>query len=103
VLERALELVPGRDFLVQRFHHGKQIAVEDDGSAAAGLDGAHGYAPKLLTALGSSAWISMKFWAPVIVSIVSTRFWTPESFRWPPALWTCRYRSMRQPIVALST
>ena len=50
------------------------------------LDGAHGYAPKLLTALGSSAWISMKFCAPVIVSIVSTRFWTPDSLRWPPAL-----------------
>ena len=44
------------------------------------------YAPKLLTALGSSAWISMKFCAPVIDSIVSTRFWTPDSFRWPPAV-----------------
>ena len=28
----------------------------------------------------------MKFCAPVIVSIVSTRFWTPDSFRWPPAV-----------------
>ncbi len=32
----------------------------------------------------------MKFWAPVIVSIVSTRFWTPESFRCPPAAATWR-------------
>ena len=27
----------------------------------------------------------MKFCAPVSVSIVSTRFWTPDSFRCPPA------------------
>jgi hypothetical protein len=56
-----------------------------------------------LTALGSSAWISMKFCAPVIVNIVSTRFWTPDSFSLPPAPTTWRYRSIRQPIVALST
>jgi hypothetical protein len=34
-----------------------------------------------VSALGSSEWIWMKFCAPVIVSIVSTRFWTPDSFR----------------------
>ena len=28
----------------------------------------------------------MRFCAPVIVSMVSTRFCTPDSFRWPPAV-----------------
>ena len=42
----------------------------------------------------------MKFCAPVIVSIVSTRFWTPDSFSRPPAPDTLRYRSMKQPIEA---
>jgi hypothetical protein len=40
---------------------------------------------------------------PVIVSIVSTRFCTPASFSVPPAALVCRYRSIRQPMVALST
>src|SRR5262249_37455186 len=103
VLERSLELAFGGHFLVERLHDGEQIAVECNGCASGRLDGVHGYAPKLLTALGSSAWISMKFCAPVIVSIVSTRFWTPDSFSRPPAPCTCRYRSIRQPIVALLT
>src|SRR5689334_3732066 len=103
VLERPLELALGGDFLVERFHDGEEIAVECNGRARRGLDRAHGYTPKLLTALGSSGWISMKFCAPVMVSIVSTRFWTPASLRVPPAALACRYRSIRQPIVALST
>ena len=41
VFERALEAAPGGDFLIERFHDGEQIAVEGDGGAAAGLDGAH--------------------------------------------------------------
>ena len=40
----------------------------------------------LLMATASSECTSMKFCAPVIVSIVSTRFWTPASLSAPPAL-----------------
>src|SRR6266568_1186809 len=102
VLERAFQATARGDLPEQRFHHGEEIAVERDRLAAAGFNGAHLQAPKLLTALGSSACISRKFCAPVSVSIVSTRFWTPDSFSWPPAPCTWRYRSIRQPIVALS-
>ena len=63
----------------------QQVAIELNLGAGRRLDGPHGYAPKLLIAAASSAWISRKFWAPVIVSMVSTRFWTPESFSTPPA------------------
>src|SRR5262245_16518610 len=90
VFERALEAAPGGDLPIERFHDGEQIAVERDVGAAGGLDRAHRYPPKLLTALDSSAWISRKFCAPVIVSIVSTRFCTPDSFRCPPAVATWR-------------
>src|SRR5258708_23761672 len=106
VLEGPLERPPRGDLVVERFHDGEQVAVEGDGRAAGRLDGTHTQAlgvAKLLTAVGSSACISMKFCAPVIESIVSTRFWTPESLRCPPALVACRYKSIRQPMVALST
>src|SRR5262249_20023738 len=103
VLERALEPATRGDLMVEGFHDGEQVTVELYANAAGGFYRPHRYAPKLLTAVGSSACISMKFCAPVMVSIVSTRFWTPDSLRWPPALCTCRYRSIRQPIVALST
>src|SRR5262245_32671839 len=41
VLERPLELALGGDFPVEGFHHGEQIAVQGDGRAAGGFDGAH--------------------------------------------------------------
>ena len=41
VLERSLEPVPRGHFLIERFHDGKQIAVESDDGAARGLDGPH--------------------------------------------------------------
>src|SRR4051812_22513087 len=103
VFERPFQLPLGGYFLIQRFHDGQQIAVQLNLGAAGRLDGLHGHAPKLLRAVGSSAWISRKLWAPVIDSMVSTRFCTPESFSTPPAAVACRYRSIRQPIVALST
>src|SRR5262245_162684 len=103
VLERSLQLAPGGHLAVERLHDGEQIAVERDLGAGGRLDRAHGYAPKLLMADGSSGWISRKFCAPVIVSIVSTRFCTPASLSAPPTAWAWRYKSIRQPIVALST
>src|SRR5262249_5027641 len=90
VLERAFEPAAGGDLMIESFHDGEQVTVEQNADAAGGFDRPHRYAPKLFTAGGSSACISMKFCAPVIVSIVSTRFWTPDSLRWPPALFTCR-------------
>ena len=90
VLERALELALRGDLAVQAFEDGQQVAVERHLGAGRQFDRAHGYAPKLLTALGSSGCTSMKFCAPVIVSIVSTRFCTPASFSDPPAAEACR-------------
>src|SRR5689334_5427628 len=55
LLERAIARPLGGNLAVERFHDGEQIAVERDFGAGAGLDGSHRYAPKLLTALGSSA------------------------------------------------
>ena len=43
-----------------------------------------------LTALASSGNIFRKLCAPVIVSIVSTRFWTPARRSCPPAAEVCR-------------
>src|SRR5438477_6826240 len=90
IFERALEFPFGGHLYIEGFDQRQQVAVECDLGAVRHLYRAHRYAPKLLTALGSSGWTSMKFCAPVIVSIVSTRFWTPESFRWPPAVLICR-------------
>src|SRR4030095_17183749 len=89
VFEGPLELAFGGDLAVQRLQHGQQIAVERHLDAGRQFDRAHGYAPTLLTALGSSGCTSMKFCAPVIVNIVSTRFWTPASFKPPAAALGC--------------
>src|SRR5215203_5178851 len=103
IFERAFQLALGGHLAIQRIHDGEQVAIERDLGAGRCLDRTHDQAPKLLIAAASSAWISRKFCAPVIESIVSTRFCTPESFNFPPAALAWRYRSMRQPIVALST
>ena len=73
VLERALESMAGRHLPEQRLHHRQQIAVEQHVAPVVVLDGPHGYPPKLLMAAASSGWSSMKFCAPVMLSIVSTR------------------------------
>ncbi len=85
IFKRAFQLALGRDLAIQRFHNGEQVTIEWDLGAGRRLDRAHDQAPKLLIADASSAWISRKFCAPVIESIVSTRFCTPESFSLPPA------------------
>src|SRR5262249_56914501 len=103
VLEGAVKFPLGGHLAVQHFHDREQIAVERNVCAGRRADRSHAHAPKLSMADGSSACISRKFWAPVIVSMVSTRFCTPASLRTPPATVACRYRSIKQPMVALST
>src|SRR5688572_27642089 len=85
IFERAFQLAFRGYLAVQRFHDGQQIAIERNLGAGCRFDRAHDQAPKLLIADASSAWISRKFCAPVIESMVSTRFCTPESFSFPPA------------------
>src|SRR5688500_16820598 len=106
VLERVIQLAARGDLTIQSLEHGEQIAIEGDLVAGGRADGAyraHDVLPKLLTAEASSPCTSMKRCAPVMVSIVSTRFCTPESFSAPPAAVAWRNRSIRQPIVAEST
>jgi hypothetical protein len=42
VLERTLELFPGRDLVVERLEHRQQVAVEHDLGSGGRLDAAHG-------------------------------------------------------------
>ena len=70
-------------------HHGIG-RVDIDAPSGRRLDGAHDSPPKLASADASSGCTSRKLCAPVIVSIVSTRFCTPASLSEPPAAVVCR-------------
>ena len=86
IFEAVVEPVAGVELAVERLQDREQVAVEGDLGPGRGLYRAHGHSPKLPAALASSACSSMKLCAPVMVSIVSTRFCTPESLIAPPSL-----------------
>src|SRR5688500_19371939 len=103
VLERVIQLAARGNLTIQGLEHGEQVAIEGDLVAGGRADGsyrAHDVLPKLLTAEASSPCTSMKRCAPVIVSIVSTRFCTLDSFSAPPGAVAWRNSSVLQLIVA---
>src|SRR4029450_9158413 len=103
VLEPVVEPFLPREVARDDLDDRERVAVEIDRSAGGSRDRPHGHPPKLASADACWACTSRKLCAPVICSIVSTRFCTPVSLSDPPAAWACRERSMRQPIAALAT